>query len=114
MSHCLNVCSSDDLSSIGQTATRKDIDIVKRETIDAVRCLRVSRPLGSVPVLVLKVPQGGSTMKIGRRVLGCFLNPLHVSRLKRTALSKSSTLTMRHREMTRECMLLVRKNGGGS
>src|SRR6056297_998634 len=44
---------------------------------------------------------------------GAFPAPFHVSRPARAALSKSSTLTMRHREMTRECMLLVRKNGGG-
>src|SRR6056297_1519327 len=50
-------------------------------------------------------------MKARRHVQGCFLNPLHVSRSKRAALSKSSTLTMRHREMTRECMLLVRRAG---
>src|SRR6056297_4034508 len=29
----------------------RDFDIVKRDTIDAVRCLRVSRPLGSVLAL---------------------------------------------------------------
>ena len=46
----------------------------------------------------------------GRHVPGCFLNPVRVSRPTRTALSKSSTLTMRHREMTRECMLLIGKS----
>ena len=50
----------------------------------------------------------------GRRRFGCFLARLIVSRLKRAALSKSSTLTNvladRHQQ-ERDSMLLVQKNG---
>ena len=38
-------------SSSRKAAGQANLDIVKRDTIDAVRCLRVSRPLGSVPRL---------------------------------------------------------------
>ena len=87
----LNVCSSD------------EIDIVKRDTYQ--HCL-VFPSMGNTSVLCQAFGRG-------EHMRGCFLGQTYVCRLKRTELSKSSTLTKclddPHGLSRRESMLLVPK-----